>query len=152
MSHCLRPIRFNGATTFQSWICSSWLSEMRGSLSFNGATTFQSWICWQKDHGQNPEALRFNGATTFQSWIWVCPGLLCVKPTRFNGATTFQSWISRIPACLFATIKLASMGPRLFSRGYPVDFCFVEGTKKLQWGHDFSVVDMTRTTKIEADY
>jgi len=62
--------------------------------------------------------------------------------TGFNGATTFQPW--KFPLYVFSpapTFK-ASMGPRLFSRGNFQAIGLRCGSYKLQWGHDFSAVEM----------
>jgi len=39
------------------------------------------------------------------------------KPPGFNGATTFQPWKWSWASCLGSAGPMASMGPRLFSRG-----------------------------------
>ncbi len=62
----------------------------------------------------------FNGATTFQSWISLIANRIRRSRSCFNGATTFQSWISAEPGQ---------------ARNADVP---------LQWGHDFSVVDICR--------
>ncbi len=107
---------FNGATTFQSWICRPNILLRAPPLRFNGATTFQSWIydgghCLTRCCGASmgprlfsrgykhslwswrKTVIGFNGATTFQSWICCRRVRQSAKVICFNGATTFQSWI-----------------------------------------------------------
>ncbi len=64
----------------------------------------------------------FNGATTFQPWKfkWMVSPLV-TEETCFNGATTFQPW--------------------KFLGKFEFWIC----SNKLQWGHDFSAVEMIKT-------
>ena len=63
----------------------------------------------------------------------------------FNGATTFQPWKY---CCQNRETKrdFASMGPRLFSRGNRRSTpAHRTRARQLQWGHDFSAVEITHT-------
>ena len=63
----------------------------------------------------------------------------------FNGATTFQPWKYGLVGLIRRHFLDASMGPRLFSRGNVADTRdFSRGSSQLQWGHDFSAVEMRR--------
>ena len=87
------------------------------SSRFNGATAFQPWRRRDLRHGRLRGRARFNGATAFQPWRlgalrWVTSpeeelqwghGLSAVETIRNADAS--------------ATKKVASMGPRPFSRG-----------------------------------
>ncbi len=138
---------FNGATTFQSWIlCRSAPDPTSSMPASMGPRLFS--------RGYEAGAMRgdvdwpgFNGATTFQSWIW--DGHLCGGPriSGFNGATTFQSWICDQLEAGHHHTGSASMGPRLFSRGYPDTADRAGIVLALQWGHDFSVVDIAKTAR-----
>ena len=61
----------------------------------------------------------------------------------FNGATTFQPWKYGLVGLIRRHFLDASMGPRLFSRGNVADTRdFSRGSSQLQWGHDFSAVEI----------
>ena len=74
------------------------------------------------------------------SSTWWSPGS---RTICFNGATTFQPWKSSAATASSDCNNPASMGPRLFSRGNglcgPVN---EHAYRELQWGHDFSAVEM----------
>jgi len=84
----------------------------------------------------------FNGATTFQPWKWAEDQAKSMKLLRFNGATTFQPWKS------IHTFSLSEFDIEL---QWGHDFSAVEindwkivisSDDKLQWGHDFSAVEI----------
>ncbi len=89
------------------------------SMVFNGATTLQPWIqiyCAPTGHAH----AFFNGATTLQPWIltyrqqcYLC-GLLLQWGHDSSAVDTSQARIAS------SRPISSSMGPRLFSRGYPV--------------------------------
>ena len=61
----------------------------------------------------------------------------------FNGATTFQPWKCVARSTMMVS-RRASMGPRLFSRGNGAGRrAWAPLGQWLQWGHDFSAVEMT---------
>jgi len=134
---------FNGATTFQPWkfysapvcpmcqellqwghdfsaveilFCPS-LPDVPGAASMGPRLFSRGNVMNQKKHLRNEYS--FNGATTFQPWK-SSRGHRRIRALKrgFNGATTFQPWKScdLIPL-VYGRIGLASMGPRLFSRG-----------------------------------
>ena len=157
--------RFNGATTFQPW--KSMSREGSGPnvfSSFNGATTFQPWK-WHPCQLFSRPPRSFNGATTFQPWKCDRCHMAKVAPRCFNGATTFQPWKSsralhspgsscasmgprlfsrgnQASRHLLRSLPSASMGPRLFSRGNISILNHQNQSSPLQWGHDFSAVEM----------
>ena len=90
-------------------------------LSFNGATTFQSWKPDANRAKKLKKEGRFNGATTFQSWKPAACGRRTSTRICFNGATTFQSWKPQQPQQDAQQPQIASMEPRLFSHGNPLD-------------------------------
>jgi len=70
-------------------------------------------------------------------------GELAVKAMSFNGATTFQPWKSCWRWSAQRWALPASMGPRLFSRGNTFSGSLAAVTTiPLQWGHDFSAVEI----------
>jgi len=75
--------------------------------------------------------------------------LLITILLSFNGATTFQPWKSYDFLGTEATVKSASMGPRLFSRGNDVDCHPRLPLEALQWGHDFSAVEICGRIPLE---
>ena len=111
--------RFNGATTFQPWksaslaIFSSQTATLQWGHDFSAV---EMWIL--RIAGVEEEC--FNGATTFQPWKYVLQRHAKLFGHRFNGATTFQPWKYMI---------------MMFGAG---------GLIGLQWGHDFSAVEMHR--------
>ncbi len=61
--------------------------------------------------------------------------------TGFNGATAIQPWIQSVRVDQDIAVQ-ASMGPRLFSRGYLIAVVmFLALLLWLQWGHGYSAVD-----------
>ena len=92
--------------------------------SFNGATTFQPWKCQGQGTAESGTALRFNGATTFQPWKYRTELLHRMQPHCFNGATTFQPWKFRGRASCW------------------------HAPGELQWGHDFSAVEIPRECQL----
>ena len=135
--------RFNGATTFQPWKWLGVVARTVGEARFNGATTFQPWKYYH--------LLKCIGCILMLQWghdfsavEMVFMVFSLAKMECFNGATTFQPWKYRMKEILtHAGIPHASMGPRLFSRGnivtiHPNDTY----TIRLQWGHDFSAVEI----------
>ena len=88
----------------------------------------------------------FNGATTFQPWKYDTRiADMHATEIRFNGATTFQPW-------KYAATMLPSSMRYWLQWGH--DFSAVEIDNRLtcdheycqlQWGHDFSAVEMLLT-------
>ena len=160
---------FNGATTFQPWKCSSMLSWPASCRAcFNGATTFQPWKCdcsarlsaqlrmlqWGHDFSAVEIIIR-------SRWTCSCEDLL-QWGHDFSAVEISGRW------ALQHARLVASMGPRLFSRGNdrsstsesgPQELSFNGATTfqpwklmlprcaaawidRLQWGHDFSAVEI----------
>ena len=112
-------LRFNGATTLESWKTTQNKRKAADRERFNGATTLESW----KTRSRSRKIRRwksFNGATTLESWktrtvatilsrqpelqwghdtgvVEETPAghLLVTARKSFNGATTLESWKSR---------------------------------------------------------
>jgi len=84
----------------------------------------------------------FNGATTFQPWKLVWSRQLDHRKNASMGPRLFSRG-NRVQARRCWVFWRASMGPRLFSRGNNVwDWEAVVTLAKLQWGHDFSAVEI----------
>jgi len=61
----------------------------------------------------------------------------------FNGATIFQPWKCQV-AAEDGLLIYASMGPRFFNRGNDQSGSCSLPHHKLQWGHDFSTVEIQK--------
>ena len=120
-------------------------AKSKHSSGFNGATTSQPWI----------PKFRFRYSITTAGLQWSHDfsavdtshsGLAgCRRSTGFNGATTSQPWIRGLTHALAHHLHVASMEPRLLSRGYVSDSIGnLLMAVSLQWSHDFSAVDTTR--------
>ncbi len=59
----------------------------------------------------------FNGATTVESWKTGTVLPLALFSSSFNGATTVESWKTLAGILRILSDRVASMGPRLLSRG-----------------------------------
>ncbi len=109
--HCC----FNGATAAQPWWRAIETTKSTKPISFNGATA--------GSRGGRAAGIaavrsgrRFNGATAAQPWWRCCRSQPSSSLYRFNGATAAQPWWHTLISCT-ANEVLASMGPRLRSRG-----------------------------------
>ena len=90
--------------------------------SFNGATTFQPWK-WCYRYWILPKCCSFNGATTFQPWKW----RESCRPWAGRDQLQWGHDFSAVEIVMLRSKQsfksIASMGPRLFSRGNSIRIC-----------------------------
>ena len=138
------------------------------TLGFNGATTFQPWksgLCRPPlqiatsasmgprlfSHGNRPFPWRnrdpatcFNGATTFQPWKYPqYDGFQAGIVVASMGPRLFSHGNDSRHLRRIEEIN-ASMGPRLFSHGNHPSLPPQKTNGWLQWGHDFSAMEILR--------
>ena len=141
------PASFNGATTFQPW-------KYHGNASYIGLRRVASMGPRLFSRGnvgtttpQSHTVSGFNGATTFQPWKWDAHHDGPARPVQASmGPRLFSRGNAHHPVHHPGRL-VASMGPRLFSRGNNTSWKWpAVAVMELQWGHDFSAVEMLAFT------
>ncbi len=132
--------RFNGAATWKSRKEARKSTRLAKSHCFNGAAT---WKSRKGDLSQSARVplRRFNGAATWKSRKARRRQEKHKASRRFNGAAT---WKSRKALQRFSRkwdLYLASMGPRLGSRGKIDLLATASPITSLQWGRDLEVAE-----------
>ena len=124
---------FNGATADQPWRARNPLAgkgvivaSMGPRLISRGESPCNA---WPRLSGGG-----FNGATADQPWRATTPRQPTSPFPCFNGATADQPWRGKM-ACEVVKAAIASMGPRLISRGEDRTENPRDGSERLQWGH-----------------
>ena len=144
---CSPTLRFNGATSFQTWKHDFLDSEGDIIIGFNGATSFQTWK--QNDDEKTSSRIHcFNGATSFQTWKHFPAPKSIPSSICFNGATSFQTWKPIICGGMRKVKSMLQWG-HVFSdvetRQFHLRSYFVN---MLQWGHVFSDVETAVAMKL----
>jgi len=159
---------FNGATTFQPWkfkrklLSSPMVTPLQWGHDFSAVEMLSTASVFMADipasmgprlfsRGNHITVVLGTGGASVLQWghdfsaveiLEICAASL-PQIQSFNGATTFQPWKLGGALPVVAPRAMASMGPRLFSRGNAAH-CAKEARAIiwLQWGHDFSAVEI----------
>ncbi len=108
---------FNGATRLHAWKHTILKCIAKCVISFNGATRLHAWKPFASIPTSNQNQRRFNGATRLHAWKRRVLNLDCaVRSVASMGPRVFTRGNVRIRSDR-ALGRTASMGPRVFTRG-----------------------------------